>query len=377
MKRAIYAADEGTDSARPVRGVIEIPDEPRESLFLRLQDQLDLLATDERTVPLKDAATFSDLDNDASTYDFTVDARDWLLTGAWDGTARTATIHPTALWTIEGQWIGSVPTTGAPPAPFTDDAAYVAWVIDGRWTGAVSTTEVPVEYVGQAVDLDPIAVPRFSLEQRQAAVRRRRDTMLADALQLMAFDRRLNETDFGLVETYVSTLRAIGDAEANPDAVTFPALGAIAENASASLRVRTYRRDNILAAVGLSGGVPTGALIESAENANGLYVRLASGHQICFGMRKATFVNSTLLLTSWTFPAAFNTVENLWIGAFLSSVRPDGTSEGLALVDMETCVAIGTARGMTSANVQVRSRVYDFVSGDEVWLNVMSVGRFA
>ena len=47
---------------------------------------------------------------------------------------------------------------------------------------------------------------------------------------------------------------------------------------------------SIIGFVGQSGGVPTGAIIERGNNANGDYTRFADGTQICF---KAVGVNST------------------------------------------------------------------------------------
>lgn len=74
-----------------------------------------------------------------------------------------------------------------------------------------------------------------------------------------------------------------------------------------------YRRGNILGAVSLAGGVPTGAIIERGSNANGEYVRFADGTQICFGVSSMTtdtaygstglFYALTPALT--TFPASF------------------------------------------------------------------------
>ncbi len=56
-----------------------------------------------------------------------------------------------------------------------------------------------------------------------------------------------------------------------------------------------YRRANILGTVGQTGGVPTGAVIESGSNANGQFVRFADGLQIC--------TNGNAAIT--TNPAAF------------------------------------------------------------------------
>lgn len=72
-----------------------------------------------------------------------------------------------------------------------------------------------------------------------------------------------------------------------------------------------YTQANILGTVGLSGGVPTGAIIESGSNANGDYTMWADGTMIC----KQTFTTGTswaawspLYVSSsltWTYPGTF------------------------------------------------------------------------
>jgi hypothetical protein len=57
-----------------------------------------------------------------------------------------------------------------------------------------------------------------------------------------------------------------------------------------------------------SGGIPTGALIESGTNANGSYVRFANGTQICW---LANIVDASVAATTsgnitWTFPVSFS-----------------------------------------------------------------------
>jgi hypothetical protein len=70
----------------------------------------------------------------------------------------------------------------------------------------------------------------------------------------------------------------------------------------------------LVGTVSQSGGVPTGRSFEPGSNANGVYIRLADGTQICWGRR----VQVGLALTqafhggyrasyeTWTFPAAFS-----------------------------------------------------------------------
>lgn len=76
-----------------------------------------------------------------------------------------------------------------------------------------------------------------------------------------------------------------------------------------------YKRANILGAVSLLAGVPTGAIIESGTNANGSYMKFADGNMI---VRKSiTFPQLTLPsdsfkildlngVTSWAWPARFS-----------------------------------------------------------------------
>ena len=76
---------------------------------------------------------------------------------------------------------------------------------------------------------------------------------------------------------------------------------------------RCYTEANILGAVGQSAGVPTGAVAERGSNANGEYLRLADGTQICTrtnlaaanaGTASGSLFRSPASVT-WTFPAAF------------------------------------------------------------------------
>lgn len=107
-----------------------------------------------------------------------------------------------------------------------------------------------------------------------------------------------------------------------------------------------YTKDNILGPVAQSGGVPTGAVIERGSNANGEYVRLADGTQICTGIVNVTDVAAatggiyTAAEVTWTFPAAFSTTAGLSchgggvrsVGSLWSRVRANSASSGVARV---------------------------------------------
>ncbi|MFN3845013.1 MAG: DUF2793 domain-containing protein [Paracoccaceae bacterium] len=75
-------------------------------------------------------------------------------------------------------------------------------------------------------------------------------------------------------------------------------------------------RSTLLGPVSQTAGVPTGAVIERGNNANGDYTRFADGTQICSWngpavscqtTQGALFMNAAL--QSWTFPAAFATAS--------------------------------------------------------------------
>lgn len=64
---------------------------------------------------------------------------------------------------------------------------------------------------------------------------------------------------------------------------------------------RYFRDSDVIGTVAQTGGLPTGALLETASNANGRYTRFADGTQICW----RTMAAGSGAATTWTFPAAF------------------------------------------------------------------------
>lgn len=79
-----------------------------------------------------------------------------------------------------------------------------------------------------------------------------------------------------------------------------------------------YAKDNILGTVSQSGGVPTGAIIESGNNANGRYMRFANGAQVCWFNSNTIYNTSTAAggfqytaVIDFTFPIAFSEVPTV------------------------------------------------------------------
>jgi hypothetical protein len=69
---------------------------------------------------------------------------------------------------------------------------------------------------------------------------------------------------------------------------------------------QAFRRGNVIGTVSQSSSIPTGALIERGNNANGTYFRFAGGLQICFFSRTTSSGTAT-----WTYPAAFSSAPEV------------------------------------------------------------------
>lgn len=308
-KFAVFNSSLGTAAARPVVDDFDVDDLPEETFAARLADAVSDIPGGFGYILLTAGTYFSDLDGDASTYEYTVDTR------------------------------------GAPDAP-------------------------------PPVNLNPVTVDRYNLEEKQSQVKNRRDLLLLEALQFIAGDRRMTEADLGTITTYFNSLRAIPDAPASPDTVVFPTLGALANNASENLLTRSYRKGNILAAVALASGVPTGGIIETGTNVNGLYMRFADGGQICRARITPGFFNSTRLATTWTFPAAFHSLSSFSFGATFSTHNNSNAVDGLADTVIRQCEVMSRERSTTAIGIHVLSPTYSFVSGDFVWLDIWAIGRW-
>jgi hypothetical protein len=309
-KFAVYNSSLGTAAARPVVDDFDVDDLPEDTFAARLADAVSDIPGGFGYIQLTAGTYFSDLDGDASTYDYTVDTR------------------------------------GAPDAP-------------------------------PPVDLDPVVVDRYSLEEKQSQVKNRRDLLLLESLQLLAGDRLLTETDLGAVSTYLAALRAIPDAPASPDTVLFPTLAALANNASANLLARSYRRGNVVGGVSMSGGLPNGALFETTTTIDGLILRTADGSQLCATHISAGYFSSGVLTTAWDFPGSFISTAAVRPIAFLSTVNASNVASGLAANYIRQVQAFKSAHTATSATFQVRpTGGLTFSPGDSCFLVAFAFGRW-
>ena len=132
----------------------------------------------------------------------------------------------------------------------------------------------------------------------------------------------------------------------------------------------TPLRANLLGTVSQTGGVPTGAVIESGSNANGSYVKFADGTMICtqyisFADNGLSFTKNTGSLNWWalktlTFPAAFSASPK-----GLSASATNGTGLGWASV-----------RSTNTTTIQIS--IYDDTnrSGQAITYSYTAIGRW-
>ena len=132
--------------------------------------------------------------------------------------------------------------------------------------------------------------------------------------------------------------------------------------------------DRIVGNVTQFGGVPTGALMEYGNTANGEYWRYAGGMQICTHKISLNYSNINTLSTSWTYPAPFSAQPSF------STVLDRSSYNGNATPSLRDAgiISVGSAT-LTSAAVslvRVAGSTVNFEAGDftDVWLT--SVGKW-
>ena len=130
---------------------------------------------------------------------------------------------------------------------------------------------------------------------------------------------------------------------------------------------------NLLGTVGLSSGIPTGAVIETGTNANGTYTRFADGTQICTRTIPDQAVSSTSViyglyrsdLLSAPFPAAF------------ASGTPVSASVGMDL-PLSNGLFVSGGRQSNAQNWYYRfSGMQSFSGASPGTVSLMAIGRWA
>lgn len=266
---AIYSTNTGTSTARPVLGLLEIPDDPSDTFSARLAAQTALLNANEALIQILATAGLTDLDSDVNTQDFTV--------------------NPTL----------------TPP-----------------------------------VALAAVTVARYTLAQRQAFFRAKRDALIERALPYAQFGRQFPESLALDWLTYINSLRNLADEPADPEGVVFPTIPSTAESGGIAVWQRLYRRGNVLDPVSQVSGFPTGGLMEDGQNANGTYVKFADGTQMCWAtissVATANVATGNIFRSNeilWTFPVTFSDTN---IACFVSALTTGAQWGKIRRVDTST-----------------------------------------
>lgn len=163
------------------------------------------------------------------------------------------------------------------------------------------------------------------------------DTKFVTSKKLMAWVKPASEVVQGMMKVATAAQMDAGTAD---DVAATP-----------SKMTNHYRRGNILGVVAQSGGIPTGAIIESGSNANGRYTKYADGTMIC-----TNYIDNPGLSQRISFPAAYKDVY--------ATVLPTSTSP--------TPVTVGTNQNdaagfqlIVPSGVQIRSGGLQSVDGFE------------
>lgn len=106
---------------------------------------------------------------------------------------------------------------------------------------------------------------------------------------------------------------------------------------------KAYDQTNIVGTVSQSGGVPTGAIIESGSNANGRYIKYADGTMIC--TRKDTYTGQNI---AGAYGSMFNGQALPAVNYAQAFIAPPVTSQTMTA---EGAVCIAGSNGTASATV--------------------------
>ena len=119
---------------------------------------------------------------------------------------------------------------------------------------------------------------------------------------------------------------------------------------------RIYNTGNILGTVSQSGGVPTGAIIESGSNVNGEYVKYADGTLICTA--QVTYNIRQIGVVSFTMPSTFAEIPSQYqstVGGLTNLPDVDQFSSAAGRPTSSTFRLIrGSDKGGSDTDVQIR-----------------------
>lgn len=127
-----------------------------------------------------------------------------------------------------------------------------------------------------------------------------------------------------------------------------------------------FNQGNIVGTVSESGGVPTGAVIETGENANGEYIKYADGTLICSTIVTLTFTNTATLTTTWTYPHAY-------VG---SVPRVTGSPRQTPPGGQRSALLYMNSLNLTTTTPTIIHDAAPYASGNTLPVCVVAVGRW-
>lgn len=133
-----------------------------------------------------------------------------------------------------------------------------------------------------------------------------------------------------------------------------------------------YSRDSILGAVSQSSGVPTGAVIQRGSNANGEFVRIADGTQVCYAAISLQYSANNLLSAMWSYPAGFSSAPVV-ICTPIQKVAADIAP--VAFADLGACLVAAVGTSAASPRIFQRGTA-SFPSGAVMECHVVATGRW-
>lgn len=134
-----------------------------------------------------------------------------------------------------------------------------------------------------------------------------------------------------------------------------------------------YGPGNLLGTVSLSGGQPAGAVIERGSNANGEYLRLADGTQICTHTLSLGYYSGSTLSGSWSFPASFASTTGLVVAATKNMTASSLTPGRDQLAGFDTNAPSTSSVDFRQARI---AGMTNFGSSDMLVIGALAIGRW-
>jgi len=138
-----------------------------------------------------------------------------------------------------------------------------------------------------------------------------------------------------------------------------------------------WNKTNALDAVTEASGVPTGGIFESGSDANGDWIKFMDGTLIIHGTVDLTYVNTTKMTGTWTYPGSddFDVAGDIFLSG---TINVSTFNSGVATVTIGSCspVTWGTI-AVGSAIAQIyQDGASTFDAADDFEIRTFGIGRW-